>query len=73
MNRLMALMIIVPLMFASPFTQASKIQDAVNKTSSKYKTDHTKNNRFNLKSKQDDNRDPRYVPDRPEQKKPLKK
>ena len=68
MNRLMALMIIVPLMFASPFTQASKIQDAVNKTSSKYKTDHTKNNRFNHKRKQHHqggHHDPPYLPDRP--------
>ena len=73
MNRLMALMIIVPLMFASPFTQASKIHDAVTKTPSGYKTDQTENNRFNLKRKQDNQDDPQYVPDRPEQKKPLKK
>ena len=76
MNRLMALLIIVTLMFASPFAQAIKIHDAVTKTPPGYKTDQTENNRFNLKSKQDhqdDHHDLPYVPERPEQKKPLKK
>ena len=75
MNRLMALLIIVPLMFTSPFAQASKIHDGVSKTPSGYKTDQTENKVVGHKRKhrhQADHRDPPYVPDRPEQKKPLK-
>ena len=43
MDRLMALLIIVPVIFASPFAQASKIHDGVSKTPSQYKRDQTKN------------------------------